>query len=76
MIFRQDRTERYWVPRADEEYWIRWWGAGGVPAARWKDYVRWGHSFWPPTRDDVIRAKVMLQRKPRKRTNYARWKGY
>ena len=50
VTFHQERgLERTWVPKAEESYWIEFWGKGGVPAARWKDYLRWGRRFYPPT---------------------------
>jgi hypothetical protein len=74
VTFRQDYgLERTWVPKADEDYWIAFWGRGGVPAARWKDYLRWGRRFYPPPGEDVIRGRVMSPRPPRRRTNYRRW---
>jgi hypothetical protein len=76
VTFRDGRLERRWVPKADEERWVRFWQAGGIPAARWLDYKAWG-GFWPRLpADDVIRGKVTLRKPTRKRTNYARWKGY
>ena len=74
VTFRQERgLERTHVPRADEEWWISFWGRGGVPAARWRDYLRWGRRFYPPTESA---DRVMLRRLPRRRTNYARRTGY
>lgn len=73
VVFRNGRNERTWVPRAEEDYWIRYWQAGGYPAARWRDYVRWGHYYFPPPSDDVIRDNVSLRPTPRRRTNYRRW---
>lgn len=74
VTFHQERgLERTWVPKAEESYWIEFWGKGGVPAARWKDYLRWGRRFYPPPTDDVIRDRVMVRQTPRRRTNYRRW---
>jgi hypothetical protein len=48
VIFTQHRgRERVWVPEADVEWWLRFYGRGGAPACRWRDYVAWG-GFWPP----------------------------
>jgi hypothetical protein len=74
VTFHQERgLERTWVPRDEESWWIAFWGKGGVPAARWKDYLRWGRQFYDPAPDDVISGSASLRRTPRKHTNYARW---
>lgn len=74
VLFRQDRgVERLWVPKAEEAYWIAFWGKGGTPAARWKDYVRWGGFYPPAIGDHRIGGSKVLRRTRRKRTNYARW---
>jgi hypothetical protein len=74
VTFHQERgLERTWVPKAEESWWIAFWGKGGVPAARWKDYLAWGRSFYPPTESA---DRVTLHRTRRRRTNYARWKAY
>jgi hypothetical protein len=39
--------QRVWVPEADVEWWLHFWGRQGRPAARWRDYRAWG-GFWPP----------------------------
>jgi hypothetical protein len=62
--------QRVWVPEADVEWWLRFWGRQGRPAARWRDYRAWG-GFWPTEPADT----VMLRRTKRTRTNYARWIG-
>ena len=50
VVFTQHRgTERVWVKESEVEWWLSFWGKQGVPAARWKDYLRWGRSFYPPT---------------------------
>jgi hypothetical protein len=73
VTYRQDRgIDRTWVPKAEESWWIAFWGRGGVPAARWKDYLAWGRRFYPPA-DSADR--VMLHRARRRHTNYARWRG-
>ena len=75
VTFTQHRgLDRTWVPKAEEEWWIRWWGRQGVPAARWKDYLRWGRRFTPPPDDDRIRGYEVLRKAWRKRTNYRTWK--
>ena len=65
--------ERTWVPKAEEAYWIAMWERAGMPAARWRDYVRWGHNFYPPT-DSVER--ITLRPLPRNRRSHARKVGY
>ncbi len=73
VTFRQDDgLTRTWVPKAEEAWWIRFWGRGGVSAARWTDYLRWGRRFYPTDSAD----RVMLRRRRRRRTNYAQWDGY
>lgn len=59
---RNGRTERTWVPRADEEWWLRFWGKQGTPAARLADYQRWG-GFFPPHPESV--DEVMIYPKAR-----------
>jgi hypothetical protein len=74
VTFHQERgLERTWVPRDEESWWIAFWGKGGVPAARWKDYLRWGRQFYPPT-DSAER--ITLPKRRRARTDYSRWRGY
>jgi hypothetical protein len=74
VTYRQDRgIDRTWVPKDQESWWIAFWGRGGVPAARWKDYLAWGRRFYPPPEVDGIRRNGMLHRARRKRTNYAKW---
>lgn len=75
LTFRKDGTiERTWVPKAEEDWWIRFWGRGGIPAARLRDYQRWG-GFFPRLTDssDRIRLHTAEPRERRKRTNYAHW---
>ena len=73
VTFDQERgLERWYSYRGDEDYWIRFYGRLGIPCARWRDYEAWGHRFFPPPPDDVIRGKVTLRPK-RRRTNYRTW---
>lgn len=75
MTFHQERgLERTWVPKAEESYWIAFWGRAGVPAARWKDYLAWGRRFYPVEPVHRSGGQKVLRPPKRQHTNYARWK--
>ena len=58
-MFTQHRgRERIWVAESEVDWWLRFWGRQGVPAARWKDYTRWGGRFYPPTDSD---SRILLR---------------
>lgn len=54
--------ERVWVPGGEESEWIARFGRMGIAAARWRDYIRWGREFYPPT-DSAER--ITLRRRTR-----------
>jgi hypothetical protein len=65
VIFRQSSgRERVWVPEADVERWLTFWGRQGVPACRWRDYRSWG-GFFPPHPESV--GEVMIYPRVRSR---------
>lgn len=75
VTFSQRRgLQRTWVPKDEESWWIEFWGRGGIPAARWADYHRWG-GFWPRFSESADRERLPKPHPPvkRKRTNYAQW---
>ena len=56
VVFTQQRgTERVYVAERDVDWWIAFYGRGGVPACRLRDYRRWG-GFWPRLTDRDSRA--------------------
>lgn len=67
ITFRQhEGMGRTWVPRADEDWWLRFWARQGVPAVLLSDYRRWG-GFFPPATDPgwtvMLRRAGLLERR-------------
>jgi hypothetical protein len=53
VVFTQHRgTERVWVTETEVDHWLAFWHKGGCPAARYRDYQKWG-GFFPPHPETV-----------------------